>query len=209
MGKKPRIWPREYPSPGQPWPTPRGAPGPMLPPEPWLPPDWRAQQQSPQDAQRDRITQAMIGPDGVPQDYGNSELPPELMPPGAPGAPGDMPPPMPQPPHHPRNLLDRGAAGPMSQEWMDKMMQRGMGGGGAGALSPETKRIIDQALNGPFEYNEWENVPQKNPRLGEEETRPPLPPEVIPPDAPEWATEQQGTPEFIEYPKIWGKYRDT
>jgi hypothetical protein len=32
--------PSPYPAPGQPWPTPRGAPGPILPPLPWQPPDW-------------------------------------------------------------------------------------------------------------------------------------------------------------------------
>jgi len=33
--------PSPYPPPGQPWPTPRGKPGPIMPPLPWLPPDWR------------------------------------------------------------------------------------------------------------------------------------------------------------------------
>lgn len=32
--------PSPYPAPGQPWPMPRGKPGPILPPLPWQPPDW-------------------------------------------------------------------------------------------------------------------------------------------------------------------------
>jgi hypothetical protein len=34
--------PSPYPPPGQPWPAPKPGQGPILPPPPWLPPDWRA-----------------------------------------------------------------------------------------------------------------------------------------------------------------------
>jgi len=139
----------------------------------------------------------------VPQGYPNSELPPELMP------PADMPPPPPWK-HHPRNLL-RGDQG-ISQELMDEMLRKeghGSGGMGPTPMDPETRRLIEEAINGPREYNEWDTVPAKYPRLGEEETQPPLPPTVIPPDAPDWATTQQGMPEFMQYPTIRGKYTDT
>jgi len=118
--------------------------------------------------QRDRITMAMMYP----------EMAEGLEPPGAPPAPiapGDMPPPMPYR-HNPRNLLHNGAGSAMSPEWMEKLLRSSR----------------------PPEYNEWDKIPAANPPLVEGGNSPPLPPEVIPPDAPDWAT-RGGEPPFLRY----------
>jgi hypothetical protein len=92
-----------------------------------------------------------------------------------------MPPPM---PHNPRNLL-------------------------RGEPAPIDPAMLEGAPAEPG-YAEWENIPaQQYPSMESGGQLPPLPPEVIPPDAPDWATTQQGMPEFIEYPTIRGKYTDT
>lgn len=49
--------PSPYPKPGTPWPTPRGAPGPILPPLPWQPPDWALMEQDDAKALRGRLPQ--------------------------------------------------------------------------------------------------------------------------------------------------------
>ena len=80
-------------------------------------------------------------------------------------------------------------------------------------MDPETMAALEAALGPPRQpgYNEWENTPPREHTAGQEAwtQEPPLPPTIMGEQPPDWATTQQGMPEFIEYPKIWGKYRDT
>jgi len=90
-------------------------------------------------------------------------------------------------PIHPRNLL-RNRPDAATQAWIDEMMQQALGPGG-------------QAPS----YAEFENPPARHPldtsvELNMRTDNVPLPPEVIPPNAPAWAREHQSTPEFRENP---------